>query len=57
MYHLKLVFPYLFFILDDLCIGESGVLRSANMSVLLLISPFIAVSISLIYWRAPMLGA
>ena len=57
MYHLKLVFPYLFFILDDLSIGESGVLKSPTMIVLLLISPFMAVSIYLMYWGAPMLGA
>ena len=33
------------FILDDLSIGESGVLKSPTMIVLLSISPFMAVSI------------
>ena len=37
------------FILDDLSIGESGVLKSPTMIVLLLISPFMAVSICLMY--------
>ena len=45
------------FILDDLSIGESGVLKTSTMIVLLLISPFMAVSICLMYWGAPMLGA
>ena len=44
-------------ILDDLSIGESGVLKSPTMIVLLLISPFMAVNNCLIYWGAPMLGA
>ena len=37
------------FILDDLSIGESGVLKSPTMIVLLSISPFMAVSICLMY--------
>ena len=37
------------FILDDLSIGESGVLKSPTLIVLLLISPFIAVSSCLMY--------
>ena len=49
MYHLKLVFPFIFFILDDLSTGESGVLKSPTMIVLLSISPFMAVSICLMY--------
>ena len=38
------------FILGDLSIGESQVLKSPTMIVLLSISPFMAVSICLIYW-------
>ena len=45
------------FILDDLSIGESGVLKSPTMIVLKSISPFMAVSICLMYWGAPMLCA
>ena len=45
------------FILDDLSIGESGVLKSPTVSVLLLISSFMAVSIFFIYCGAPLLGA
>ena len=55
MYHLKLVFPYFHF-------GWSvhwwkwGV-KSPTMIVLLSISPFMVVSICLMYWGASMLGA
>ena len=35
------------FLLDDLSIGENGVLKSPTMIVLLSISPFMAVSIAL----------
>ena len=45
------------FILDDLSIGESGVLKSPTIVVLLSISSFIAVSSCLMYWGAPMLGS
>ena len=45
------------FILVDLSIGESGVLKSSTLIVLLSISPFMAVSIYLMYWGAPILGA
>ena len=55
--HLKLVFPLLIFILDDLSIGVSEVLKSSTIIVLLSISSFIAVSSCLMYWGAPMLGA
>ena len=48
MHRLKLVFPYLL-ILDGLSIGESGVLKSPTMIGLLSISPFMAVSICLMY--------
>ena len=41
----------------DLSIGVSGVLKSPTIIVLLLISPFILVSICLTYWGAYMLGA
>ena len=47
----------LIFCLDDLFIDESGGLKSPTIIVLLLISPFMAVSICLIYSGAPMLGA
>ena len=40
-----------------LSIGVSGVLKSPTIIVLLLISPFILVSICLTYCGAPMLGA
>ena len=56
MYHLKLVFPYLFY-LDDVSIDESGLLESPTMIVLLSISPFTALSMCLMYSGAPMLGA
>ncbi len=42
----------LIFCLDDLSIDESGVLKSPPIIVLLSISPFMAVSICLIYWGA-----
>jgi len=41
----------------DLSIGVSGVLKSPTITVLLIISPFILVSICLTYCGAPMLGA
>ena len=44
------------FILDDLSIGESRVLKSRTVIVLLSISPVMAVSICLIYLGAPMFG-
>ena len=55
-YHLKFVF-LLIFCLVDLSIDVSGVLKSPSIIVLLLISPFILVSICLTYYSAPMLGA
>ena len=42
----------LIFCLHDLSIGVIGVLKSPNIIVLLLTSPFMAVSICLIYWGA-----
>ena len=45
------------FIFGDLSIGESGVLNSPTMIVLLSITPFMAVIICLIYVGALMLGA
>ena len=54
--HLKFV-SLLIFCLVDLSIGVSGVLKSPTIIVLLLISPFILVSICLTYCGAPMLGA
>ena len=47
----------LIFCLDDISIDEGGVLKSPTIIVLLSISPFMAVSICLVYWGAPMLGA
>ena len=52
-YHLK--FVLLIFCLVDLSIGVSGVLKSPTIIVLLLISPFILVSICLTYCSPPML--
>ena len=57
MCHLKACVSLFIFIFDDLSIGESGVLKSPIMIVLLSISPFMAVNIFLMYWHAPMLGA
>ena len=42
---------------DDLSIDDSGVLKSPSIIVLLSISPLMSVSVCLMYWRAPMLGA
>ena len=42
--------------LDDLSIGVCGVLNSHTIIVLLSISPFMDVSICLMYWSAPMLA-
>ena len=47
----------LIFCLVYLSIGVSRVLKSPTIIMLLLISPFILVSICLIYWGDPMLGA
>ena len=55
--HLRLVFPYSIFCLDDLSVGMSEVLKSPTIFVLLLISPFMSVSICLMHWSALMLGA
>ena len=48
MYHLKLV-SLLIFCFDDLSIGVSGVLKSPTIIVLLSISPFMSVSVCLMY--------
>ena len=56
LYHLMGI-SLLIFCLVDLSIGVSGVLKSPTVIVLLLISPFILVSIYLTYCGAPMLGA
>ena len=53
----KVCVSCLIFYLVDLSIGVSGVLKSPTIIVLLLISPFILVSICLTYCSAPMLGA
>ena len=49
--------PLFIFILDYVSIDEIGVLMSPAIIVLLSISPFMAVSICLMYCGAPMLGA
>ena len=53
----KVCVSLLIFCLVYLSIGVSGVLKSPTIIVLLLISPFILVSICLTYCSAPMLGA
>ena len=53
----KACFSLFIFCLDYLSIGVSGVLKSPTIIVLLSISPFMAVSICLMYWGDPMLGA
>ena len=53
----KVCASLLSFCLADLSIVVSGVLKSPTIIVLLLISPFILVSICLTYCGAPMLGA
>ena len=56
LYHLKFD-SLLVFSLVVLSTGVSGVLKCPTIIVLLLISPFILVSICLVYCGAPMLGA
>ena len=56
MYHLRCV-SLLIFCFDDLCFGVSGVLKSPTIIVLLSISPFMSVSVCLMYWGASVLGA
>ena len=53
----KICVSILIFCFDDLSIGVSGVLKSPTIIVLLSISPFMSVSVCLMYWGAPMLGA
>ena len=47
----------LIFYFDDLPTGMSGVLKSPTIIVLLPISPFMSVSVCLMYCGAPVLGA
>ena len=54
---LKTYVSLLIFCFDDLSIGVSGVLKSLTIIVLLSISPFMSVSVCLMYWWSPMLGA
>ena len=42
---------------DDLSIDDSGELKSPTIFVLLSISPLMPVSVCLMYWSVPMLGA
>ena len=58
MYYLLKTGVYLLiFCFDDLSIDVSGVLKSPTIVVLLSISPFMSVSLCLMFWGAPMLGA
>ena len=57
MYHFKTCVSLLIFCFDDMSICVSGVLKSPTVIVLLSISPFMSVSVCLMYWGAPMLGA
>ena len=43
----------LIFYFDDLSIGLSGMLKSPTIIVLFSISPFMSVSVCLMYWGAP----
>ena len=54
---LKTCVSLLIFCFDDLSTGASGVLKSPTIIVLLSTSPFMSVSVCLMYWGAPMLGA
>ena len=56
MYHLKFV-SLLIFCFDDLSIDVSGVLKSPTIIVLLSVSPFMPVSVCLMYGGVPTLGA
>ena len=56
MFYLRFVFPY-WFCFDDLFIDDCGVLKSPTITVLLLISPLMPLSVCLLYWAAPVLGA
>ena len=53
----KVCVSLLIFGIVDLSIGVSEILKSPTIIVLLLISPFILVSICLTYCGSPMLGA
>ena len=53
----KVCVSLLIFFLVDVSVGVSGILKSQNIIVLLLISPFILASICLTYCGAPLLGA
>ena len=56
VYHLRRV-SLLIFCFDDLSIGVSGVLKLPAIIVLLSISPFMSVSVCLMYWGAHMFSA
>ena len=56
MFHLRPV-SLLIFCFEDLSIGVSAVLKSPTIIVLLSISPFMLVSVCLMYRGYPMLGA
>ena len=54
---LKTFVSLLTFCFDDMSIGVSGVWKSPIITMLLSVSPFMSVSVCLMYWGAPMLGA
>ena len=53
----KICVSLLIFSFGDLSIGVSGALKFPTIMVLMSISPFMSVSVYLMYWGAPMLGA
>ena len=53
----KTCVSFLIFCFDDLSIRESGVIKSSTIIVLLSVSPLMPVSVCLMYWSVPMLGA
>ena len=52
----KTCVSFLIFCFDDLSIGVSGVVKSPTIIVLLSVSPFISVSVCLMYWGVPYVG-
>ena len=54
---LKTYVSLLIYCFDGLSIGVNGVLKSPISTVLLSISPFMSVSVCLVYLGAPVLGA
>ena len=52
----KICVSLLILCFDDVSIGVSGVLKLPTIIVLLSISPFMSLSVCLMYWGTPMLG-